>query len=135
MSHPSKIDEMREARALGFHFTFYFVGLNDPNINLMRVRQRVLSGGHDVPADRVVARYFRTMALMPEAILLADQSFVFDNSSVSSGPTLQVSFKRKEGNLSVSDENFGDTVPWIKTFVVDGVLSAAERNGVAVVGF
>lgn len=134
MSHPSKIDEMREAKALGFHFTFYFVAVAEPGINLKRVSQRVRMGGHDVPADRVVARYYRTMELMPEAILLADQSFVFDNSNVSTGPSLQVSFRRKDGYLAMADETFGvDMAAWVKEYVVGGVLPAAERMGMKVV--
>ena len=41
-------------------------------INIARVAQRVAQGGHDVPRDRIVARYHRTMALLPDAIVAAD---------------------------------------------------------------
>jgi predicted ABC-type ATPase len=137
MSHPSKIDEMREAKTLGFYFTFYFVGVNDPEINLSRVKHRVQTGGHDVPSDRVVARYYRTMALMPEAILLADQSFVFDNSDVAAGPQLAAEFRRKGGEILLSDpilnatRNYQfTTIPWVETYVISGVKDAAAKAGV-----
>ncbi|MGL5136550.1 MAG: hypothetical protein ACRC7G_02165 [Beijerinckiaceae bacterium] len=138
MSHPSKTDEMREAKELGFHFTFYFVAVNDPEINLKRVQHRVRMGGHDVPSDRVVARYYRTMALMPQAILLADQAFVFDNSDVETGPTLVAEFRRFfEGELwmdSIGSQTrmltYAPTRTWVKTYVFDGVKQEAARAGI-----
>jgi predicted ABC-type ATPase len=80
MSHSSKLDVMREAKARGFEVTLYFVGLLHPRLNIERVRQRVAEGGHAVPEDRIVARYERTMNLLPTAFGIADRAFVFDNS-------------------------------------------------------
>jgi predicted ABC-type ATPase len=57
MSHPSKIDLMREARMSGFHVVLYFVALDDPMLNVERVAQRVALGGHPVPKDRILARW------------------------------------------------------------------------------
>jgi predicted ABC-type ATPase len=82
MSHPSKIDVMQQARDAGFEVTLYFIGLCDPALNIERVATRVAQGGHDVPADRIVARYARTMNLLAKAVRAAHQSVVFDNSSV-----------------------------------------------------
>jgi predicted ABC-type ATPase len=94
MSHPSKIEEMRAAKAAGYHFTFIGVALQDPLLNVERVALRVREGGHDVPTDRVIARYGRTLALMPSAIALADRSLVFDNSDSDLGPVLCLSAQR-----------------------------------------
>lgn len=55
-------------RKRGFDVTVYFVATRDPEINVNRVERRVDLGGHDVPKDRIIARYFRTMELLPEAI-------------------------------------------------------------------
>jgi predicted ABC-type ATPase len=135
MSHPSKIEEMREAKALGFHFTFYFIAVDSPEVNLSRVRHRVKMGGHDVPPDRVVARYYRTMALMPQAILLADQAYVFDNSNVETGPALVAEFRRlSQGELLMSSSGsqiqmltYVRPLPWVKTHVLEGVTHEAAR--------
>ena len=128
MSHPSKIDEMREAKALSFHFTFYFVGVDHPSINVRRVKQRVAMGGHDVPEERIIARYHRTMALMPEAIVLADRSFVFDNSNISRGPKLSVEFERRGAvlHLILHDRS---PLAWIEEFTLRGVRGIAQRSG------
>jgi predicted ABC-type ATPase len=44
------------------------------------VRQRVALGGHPVPEDRIVARYERSLALLPDALALCDRAVLFDNS-------------------------------------------------------
>ncbi len=80
MSHPSRIDELAEARRLGFRITLVFVGTSSPQINVDRVAQRVEEGGHDVPRDRIVARYQRTMALLPDAVRESHRALIFDNS-------------------------------------------------------
>jgi predicted ABC-type ATPase len=81
MSHPSHIDFLKEAKAVGFDVRLFFVATEDPEINVGRVSNRVLHGGHDVPSDRIVSRYLRCLEQLPSAIAVADQSLIFDNSS------------------------------------------------------
>jgi predicted ABC-type ATPase len=83
MSHESKVQFMQKARATGFTIQLYFVATGDPLVNVGRVRTRVASGGHDVPEDRIVARYHRTIALLPAAMLASDRAVIFDNSIAS----------------------------------------------------
>jgi predicted ABC-type ATPase len=80
MSHPSKVEFLARATAAGFDSTLYFISTENPALNVARVAQRVAQGGHDVPTDRIVARYARTMALLPAALMAANQAFVFENS-------------------------------------------------------
>ena len=80
MSHPSKLDVMRAARDAGVNVILYFVATDDPQINVTRVANRVARGGHDVPEDRIIARYARTLNLLPAAVRLAHRSYLFDNS-------------------------------------------------------
>jgi len=81
MSHHSHIDYMLEARDAGFETRLFFVATEDPSINLDRVRNRVLHGGHPVPAERVIERYHRCLAHLPDAIRAASESVIYDNSS------------------------------------------------------
>jgi len=82
MSHASKIDIMRAARDAGFHVTLYFVGTEDPRINIARVSNRVSLGGHDVPHERIVSRYLKTMDALMNAVEVVDQAFLIDNSDI-----------------------------------------------------
>ena len=80
MSHASKIEFMRDARARGYRVYLYFVATDDPDINIDRVRRRVLQGGHPVDDDKVIERYHKSIALMTSACEVADRAYVFDNS-------------------------------------------------------
>jgi predicted ABC-type ATPase len=88
MSHPSKLEVLARAKAAGFSTTLYFVGTDDPRINIYRVAARVKRGGHNVPNDRIVARWQRTMENLRPAMKIADNAFIFDNSSAEKGPRL-----------------------------------------------
>jgi predicted ABC-type ATPase len=80
MSHPSKIEVLKAAKSRGFRIALYFVATDSVDLNVARVKQRVALGGHDVPEDRIRARYARTLALLPEALEQADLAVLFDNT-------------------------------------------------------
>lgn len=114
MSHPSKLDFIKSAKEQGFRIYLYFVALNDPEMSKGRVETRVLQGGHDVPADKIVERYGRTMSLLLDVIRLSDRAFLFDNSY--SEPKL---FATVEAN-EISIEDSVDFIPgWFQLYVLD----------------
>jgi predicted ABC-type ATPase len=80
MSHPSKIEFLKQAARAGYRVRFIFVATNSPDINQERVSQRVKTGGHFVPPDRIRERYLRCLSLLPQAIDLAYRADIFDNS-------------------------------------------------------
>ena len=49
-------------RAAGYCIDVYFVCLSSAEVNIQRVRLRVLKGGHDVPVEDIVRRYERSLA-------------------------------------------------------------------------
>lgn len=57
-----------------------YIGVDDPELSVARVAQRVLEGGHDVPDDKIRSRYPRTLANLAAAVPLASWSFLLDNS-------------------------------------------------------
>jgi predicted ABC-type ATPase len=79
-SHESKIDLIDEAKMHGFQVLLFVVGLDDPSRLLARVAQRVKEGGHDVPADRILARYPRTLANLRPAVRKASAAFLYDSN-------------------------------------------------------
>jgi len=80
-SHPSKIDFVAEAKALGYYVVLVMIHLNDTGLNQARVAERVSEGGHSVPSEKVVARIPRTLEHVRISIPLCDLVQVFDNSS------------------------------------------------------
>lgn len=82
MSHPSKVELMERAVGAGYKVTVFYVCTSDPEINIRRVEARVSSGGHDVPHDRIIARYARSLALLSRAAMAARRTVLFDNSAL-----------------------------------------------------
>jgi predicted ABC-type ATPase len=80
MSHPSKVDILIQAQAAGYRTYLYFVATDDPAINISRVRNRVALKGHDVPEDKIVTRYYRSLDLLVDAIRHTNRAYIFDNS-------------------------------------------------------
>ncbi len=84
-SHPSKIELIAEAQALGYRVVLLVVCVDDPQMLLARVRQRVSEGGHDVPAQRILDRYPRTLQNLKQAVKLADLAMLFHNPNTGKG--------------------------------------------------
>ena len=61
------------------------VCLDDPQRLVTRVGQRLQEGGHDVPADRILARYPRTLKNLSQAVRRADLAMLYDSGGAS-GP-------------------------------------------------
>lgn len=80
-SHPSKIDFVARAKALGYHIVLVFVHLAHPTLNLARVHQRVARGGHAVPDDKVLTRIPRTLNNLRAVLPLCNEVRLVDNSS------------------------------------------------------
>ena len=80
MSHESKPELFKIAKQYGYKTYLYFIFTILPELNVVRVRQRVASGGHDVDPVKVRERYMRTFKLLPTAFSNADDAFIIDNS-------------------------------------------------------
>ena len=80
LSHPSGILDLMRLRDAGYHVTLVVVTTRNPRLNVERVRRRVLTGGHDVPEDRIINRHRRCMELLPRAIETATEAWVFDST-------------------------------------------------------
>jgi predicted ABC-type ATPase len=68
------------AKERGFAVNLFYVVLDSPQRNVERVRNRVESGGHDVPEQKIIERYWRSLQQMPWFLNQADNAWVYDNS-------------------------------------------------------
>ena len=76
----SKLDFLERARAAGFFVTLVFICVDHAAISIGRVEQRVAQGGHDVPVDRLLTRFPRTLKNLRGAVPIVNEAFLFDNS-------------------------------------------------------
>ena len=80
-SHPSKIDFIALAKALGYQVIMVLIHLESPGLNQARIATRISEGGHSVPADKVISRIPRLLDQVRASIPLVDVLRAYDNSS------------------------------------------------------
>ncbi len=72
-----------EARSKGYQVVLLFFWLENVEMAIDRVRIRVAEGGHDIPEDVIVRRYYRGIKNLFDLYLnLVDQAIIFDNSKL-----------------------------------------------------
>jgi S-adenosylmethionine decarboxylase len=114
-----------------------FVSVENPLINVERVRTRVELGGHSVPEDRIVARYSRTMSLLPEILLRVDRAWIFDNSEWLTGPAtfggrLVATARRSEGRIEIA-QRF-PTPAWVRQYLLEPARLRGKQFKITVDG-
>ena len=96
-SSQEKLDFLRKAKDEGFFIRFFYVCTENPEINVLRIAQRYLDGGHEVPISKVFSRYYKSLALAAQAIQFVDRAYVYDNSRNNELPRLL--YRTYEGSL------------------------------------
>lgn len=81
MSHLGKVEFLQQAQQIGYRTYLYYVATDDPSINVSRVANRVAMNGHDVPSEKIIARYYKSLELLTEAIRHTNRAYIFDNST------------------------------------------------------
>ena len=71
---------LRQAKEQGYEIQVVFVLTSNPCINVSRVRARVKAGGHDVPEEKIISRYERSLRNLAKIVRIADHTRVIDNS-------------------------------------------------------
>lgn len=84
---------LERAKEKGYFIRCYYILTADPVINVWRVKSRVESGGHDVPEEKIIARYDRALALVKDLVKICDICHIYDNSG---NKPFRIFKKRKE---------------------------------------
>lgn len=77
-----KLQFLKRASDLDYTVVLCFIGLANAKQSEDRVDLRVSQGGHDVPREKLVARFPRTLANLKAAFHQLPSVFVFDNSNL-----------------------------------------------------
>lgn len=76
-----KLEFLRRAIEAGYNVELLYIGLASPELARLRVAQRVASGGHSVPDDKVASRYPRSLENLAKAMAFAPSVRIYDNSA------------------------------------------------------
>ena len=81
LSSSRNVELLKKAKNFGYQVEIVYVLTADPQINVSRVAQRVKNGGHDVPKDKIISRYYKSLNNLSKIIQIADVVWVVDNST------------------------------------------------------
>lgn len=116
MSHESHIEVVNKAKAQGYKCYLYYICTSDSELNKARVRQRVIEGGHDVPHEKIVSRYNRSLEHLFSMLSICHRAFLFDNSN-------ELTFFAEvtpDGNLDIVEDAFNTVEPyWFVSSVME----------------
>jgi len=113
MSSSDKVELLKKAQEKGYRTYLYFIATQDPIINISRVKNRVRNGGHDVPEEKIISRYYRSMELLSEAIKYSNRAYIFDNSTLDRVWLAQI-------NDGVEIEFKSEDIPtWMRYYLID----------------
>lgn len=120
MSHDSKLAFLQKAKNNGYKVYLYFVTTISPEINKDRVSARVAQGGHGVSEEKIENRYYRSLDLLYQAILLSDRTFVFDNSGKKYELLAEYDASDEGGDLAIYK---GNVPQWFDEYVLKKLQS------------
>jgi predicted ABC-type ATPase len=78
-----KISFLQRTVGTGYNVILCFIGISDAGVSEERVAMRVTQGGHDVPTEKLLTRFPRTIANLRKSIRALPHVFVFDNNDLS----------------------------------------------------
>lgn len=114
-SSQEKMEFLKKAKEAGFFIRFFYVCTINPSINVARITQRFLNGGHEVPISKVVSRYYKSLINAEEAISFVDRAYIYDNSVDNQLPRLL--YRTTDGKLF---KRYTDDIPeWAQLLVND----------------
>lgn len=112
-SSEEKMDFLRKAKEAGFFIRIFYVCTESPLININRIAQRYLNGGHEVPISKTISRYFGSLKNLKKAIIIADRVYLYDNSVDNSAPRLIL--RTSDGKIA---KQYTDDIPlWVKSTI------------------
>lgn len=96
---------LTELKGTGYAIEIHYFWLQSPELAVQRIRDRVQSGGHDIPAPIVLRRYERSLwNSWHDYRKLADAWFVYDNSTSRTALTA--------AGASTGPVEIGDVASW-----------------------
>ena len=104
-----------KAKAHGFAIWLLYVVLDSPDRNVERVRLRVRKGGHDVPEDKIRARYARSLDQLPWFLEQADRAWIYDNS----GAQPRRIGEKRDGVIQLDGDALPQVVQAVQTIETD----------------
>lgn len=73
---------LERAKEKGYFIRCIYVLTANPAININRIKARVANGGHLVPDEKVISRYYKALDLIPRLVEVCDVCHIYDNTNL-----------------------------------------------------
>ncbi len=80
-----KLEFLIETERSGYTVLLIFIGIPDAGVSEQRVAMRASRGGHDVPADKLLQRFPRTVNNLKQALKVLSNVWVYDHADLDRG--------------------------------------------------
>ena len=112
-SAAEKLEFLRKAKDAGFFVRLFYVCTSDPAINVSRITQRYMNGGHEVPISKIISRYYKSLVNAAKAVSFVERAYIYDNSIDNQLPHLL--FRMSDGKIV---KQYTDYIPdWAKALL------------------
>ena len=112
-SSAEKMEFVQKAKDAGFFIRIFYVCTESPLININRIAQRYLNGGHEVPISKTISRYYSSLENISKAIKIADRVYLYDNSVENAAPRLIL--RTSDG---ITAKQYTDELPdWVRAIL------------------
>ena len=122
LSSPEKLNFLVRGAKAGYFIRLFFVATSSPTINASRVAHRVMQGGHDVPINKIISRYAKSLASCTVCASFVDRAYIYDNSE--DGKTPKLLFRTQRGGIV---KIYSDLPEWAGK-IKDGLPKEQERD-------
>jgi predicted ABC-type ATPase len=123
LSSEGKVQELARMKERGYETTLIYMCLDNPNINLERVQHRIETGGNVVASHVVSKDYEASLKNLPNAVVLADNVQLFDNSVADKPHTLLVTVEQ-----GIATEHVERMPGWVERAFPDGVQAHLDAH-------
>lgn len=81
LSGKSILNRIKQVKEKGFTVRLNYIGVNDPDINVRRVKARVRAGGHFIDEQTIRNRFEISRENLITALSFCDEVLIYDNSA------------------------------------------------------
>lgn len=93
---------LEQCKAVGYEINILFLWLSTVDIAIQRVKSRVEQGGHDIPVDIILRRYYRSIKnFLTDYTEIATNWMLYDNSEKHSE---LIAYKISGSDLNIIDQ-------------------------------
>ena len=113
LSSNEKVDFLKRAKEEGYFIRMFFICTESPTINAARIANRVMEGGHDVPIQKIISRYEKSILNAKQVTGFVDRAYFYDNSM--DNKKAQILFRTIDGKFA---KKYVESFPqWTETIL------------------